>query len=217
MDALADAIDDGKVSINGQQYTVNATLAHRAHQLPGLLPPGSVGRTAFPTWSTGSRSSIRRIRGSTFGGCTRRRGRRRPTAVQHAAAAADPRVDVRVHEPRGGGLVAHTLVNEFGQGVFPDVVDLTDPQKAAIAARHILVEGYIGDATPGFDGNPDRTTLGNGDVSDDSTPAISFNAPVESIYDALVKTEDNFPKRRAGDAPVAGEGDRLLPGLERSW
>ncbi|MEZ6091917.1 MAG: hypothetical protein R3C05_28710 [Pirellulaceae bacterium] len=27
----------------------------------------------------------------------------------------------------------------------------------------IAVENYIGDATPGFDGNPDRTTLPDGD------------------------------------------------------
>ena len=51
---------------------------------------------------------------------------------------------------------------------------LTSSQKAAIAIRHIIVEGYIGDATPGYDGNGDRGPAPGGDTSDDSTPAIEF-------------------------------------------
>ena len=84
-----------------------------------------------------------------------------------------------------GDMWAHTLVNDFAQGVFPEVGDiLTDPAAAAIALRHIIIEGYIGDATPGFDGNPNRTLVpgevnedGDAEVSDDSTPGIPYGIP----------------------------------------
>ena len=85
---------------------------------------------------------------------------------------------------------AHTLVNDFAQGVFPGVGDiLTDPAAAAIALRHIIIEGYIGDATPGYDGNPDRTHVagelnedGDAEVSDDATPAIAYGMPPDLFF-----------------------------------
>ena len=44
-----------------------------------------------------------------------------------------------------GDIWGHTLVNEFAQGVFPSV---TDVNEAAIAVRHIVVEGYIDHRRP---------------------------------------------------------------------
>ena len=84
-----------------------------------------------------------------------------------------------------GDMWAHTLVNDFAQGVFPEVGDIvTDAEAATVALRHIIVEGYIGDATPGFDGNDDRTPVpgevnedGDPEVSDDATEAITYGAP----------------------------------------
>ena len=59
---------------------------------------------------------------------------------------------------------AHTVVNEFAGGVFPGISEITDdPSVAIIAARHLLVEGYIADATPGYDGTRTRATAGSGD------------------------------------------------------
>jgi hypothetical protein len=95
---------------------------------------------------------------------------------------------------------AHTLVNEFARGVFPGVGEIvTSAGDAEIAIRHLIVEGYIGNATPGFDNNPDRTTLPTGDVSDDSSPGVAYDAPIRWIYETLVRP-DQF------DAPSAKRG-----------
>jgi hypothetical protein len=81
-------------------------------------------------------------------------------------------------------------VNEFAEGVFPGVGEIaTNIDDAEIAIRHIIVEGYIGDATPGYDGNDNRALLPDGDVSDDSTPGTSFAAPVRWIYETLVRPD----------------------------
>lgn len=89
---------------------------------------------------------------------------------------------------------AHTIVNDFSGGVFPAVSEIfTDPAKAAIAVKHLIVEGYVGDATAGYDGNPDRGPApgtnedGDPDVSDDSTHGIAYAAPPDKfIYDVFV-------------------------------
>ena len=84
-----------------------------------------------------------------------------------------------------GDMWAHTLVNDVAGGVFPAVGEiLTDVDDAEIAIRHIIVEGYVGDATPGYDGNKERGPVpgevnedGDPEVSDDATPQIAFAAP----------------------------------------
>ena len=44
---------------------------------------------------------------------------------------------------------AHTLVNEYAEGVFPSVGEvLSDSDQRKIALRHIVVEGYIAEHTP---------------------------------------------------------------------
>ena len=83
-----------------------------------------------------------------------------------------------------GDMWAHTLVNDLSQGVFPPVKEIpTDLEKAKIAFRHIIIEGYIGDATPGFDGNPDRTEVPGepGQISDDETHAIAYETPPDEF------------------------------------
>lgn len=104
-----------------------------------------------------------------------------------------------------GDMWGHTLVNDFAQGVFPAVAEIpTDPVKAKIALRHIIVEAYIGDATPGFDGNPDRTTVpGTTDVSDDATPAIAYAVPPNRfIWEVFVGRQ----------ADASGNLTQALPG-----
>lgn len=63
-----------------------------------------------------------------------------------------------------------------------------------------MLEGYIGDATAGADGNPDRTTLPDGDVSDDATPGVPFAAPIRFIHDTLV--DPGAPTPAAGRGPA---------------
>src|SRR5262249_37934012 len=79
---------------------------------------------------------------------------------------ADPRLVLRLRDPHGGRYWAHTLVNDLTEGVWPSFFKLpTDKRLFANAARHLLIEGYIGDATPRIDNDPDRTLLPDGDIS----------------------------------------------------
>ena len=56
-----------------------------------------------------------------------------------------------------GDSWAHTMVNELSEGIFPGVGEiLTDADMAAIALRHLLVEGYVGAATAGYDNDPNE-------------------------------------------------------------
>ena len=98
-----------------------------------------------------------------------------------------------------GDIWSHTLVNEFAEGPFPAIGHvLTDAEAASNAIRHVLVENYISDATPGFDGNPNRTTLPDGDVSDDATPAIEFAAPNRFIYETFIAGDNGRPVQTRG-------------------
>jgi hypothetical protein len=67
----------------------------------------------------------------------------------------------------------HTLINSFAGAVFPGVVSLVsdllnrgDPTRFLVAFRHIIAEGYVGNATPGWDG-------GDGDDVPDPTKPCS--------------------------------------------
>ena len=104
-----------------------------------------------------------------------------------------------------GDVFGQTLVNEFAGGpppALPIVGDVLggvlDDLDFANAVRRILVESYIADATPGVDGNPGRSLLPDGDVSDDATPGIGFDAPVQFIFEALVKPFVGDPTSPAG-------------------
>src|SRR5205823_5722583 len=94
-----------------------------------------------------------------------------------------------------GDLWAHTLVNEFADGVFPSFANVAVKDQArANAIRHLIVEGYVGDATPGFDGlGDDRVQLPDGDVSSDASIPRQLDAPIAFIYDALIKDLPNLP------------------------
>src|SRR5262249_37589235 len=90
------------------------------------------------------------------------------------------------------------LVNEFAEGVAPGFVAAaasipTDQRDLANMLRHFMTEAYITDALEGVDTNKDRTVLPDGDVSDDSTPGISYDAPVRFIYEALIRPFPNDP------------------------
>lgn len=70
----------------------------------------------------------------------------------------------------------------------------------------MIVAGYIGDATPGYDGNPDRKPIpgetnedGNPQVSDVSTPHVPFAAPKRFIYDTLVNPFNPLPVGTCAD------------------
>lgn len=100
-----------------------------------------------------------------------------------------------------GDMWAHTLINEYAEGVFPAVFEaLSDTEKLEIALRHIIMEGYIGQANAGFDNNPDRTRLPDGDDSDDSTPGRNYGVPTQFVYETLVNPFANTPVNACNDA-----------------
>ena len=116
-------------------------------------------------------------------------------------ATAIAEIDALTRSIAAGDLWAHTLVNEFARETFPGVGEvLTDKDAAEVALRHLIAEGYIGDATEGYDGNPDRTTLPDGDTSDDETAGIAF-AAFEAMGVTAVITND--PRLFGTPRPVA--------------
>jgi hypothetical protein len=177
--AWEDVVADGKVTIDGRDYTVNPRVVTALQQYPDYYRGGTIGPDGFPDLTYGQSVIHPEETGKWM----------RYVFEKAWEAQTDPAYPTEAERLQilafaygylthaAGDMWAHTLVNNFALGVFPGVGEiLTDADKAAIAIRHIIVEGYIGDATNGFDGNPDRTAIG-GDVSDDSTPAVSINAP----------------------------------------
>jgi hypothetical protein len=60
----------------------------------------------------------------------------------------------------------------------------------------------VGAATAGYDNDPNETVLPGGDVSDDSTAGIAFDAPGRFVYDTLVRRGNGAPSDSRG--PVLG-------------
>src|SRR4051812_9740890 len=155
-DARADVIDNGKVTIEGREYPVDPAVVAALRDWPSYYNAGVIGPDGFPDLTMGQ-SIIHPVD----------TGKWLKYILSKAwAAQSDPSYSAAEKSQilafsygflthAAGDMWAHTLVNELSGEVFPAVGDvLTDPAAASIAIRHIIVEGYIGDATPGFDGNP---------------------------------------------------------------
>jgi len=212
--------DAAQVRLNGVWYDVDPRVAAAIRACPACYLAGTVGPDGFPDLAYGQGVVHPLKTGEWLG-----------RLVDEAwAAQGDPRYSAPEREKilawtygflthAAGDVWGHTLVNEFAGGVFPGVADiLTSPEQAAKAIRHILIEGVVGDATPGYDANPGRTVAPggygrlDGDVSEDATPGYAYDVPVAFVYDALV--DEHFPtpwKDRADGtyqppkAPVRGE------------
>lgn len=197
--ALADVLDDGHVTVNGQEYAVDPVLLAALQQWPSYYNAGVIGPDGFPDLTMGQ--SV--IHPENTGAWLRyllQRAQEAQTDPQYTAAERGQILawtfGFMTHA--AGDMWAHTMVNEFAREVFPAVSEIvTSVDDAAIALRHIMVEGYIADATPGYDGNPD-ITLYNGDWTDDSTPGIQYDAPHKFIYNTLVKKDNGAPSNDRG-------------------
>ncbi len=214
---LADVLSDGRVTINGREYTVRAAIVDALDKCPQFYNAGVVGPDGFPDLAYGQ--SI--IHPEDTGKWLRHIYTRAWQAQTQSggACSADEKSQILAFTygyltHAAGDMWGHTFVNDFARGVFPAVSDiLTSVDDAEIALRHIIVEGYVGDATPGFDGNPDRSTLPDGDVSDDSTPEIPYNAPHRFIYETLVNPQAMTPGCGDGvDDDEDGVADDGCPG-----
>src|SRR5688572_363721 len=175
--AYNDALD-GSVTIEGREYPVDAAVVDALRDWRPYYNAGVIGPDGFPDIVMGQQVIHPEETGQWL----------QYILAQAWAAQSDPSYDA---DEKGqilafaygflthaaGDVWAHTLVNEFAHETFPGVGEiLTDKVSAEIAMRHLIVEGYIGDATEGYDGNPNRTTLqdGSGDMSDDETAGIPF-------------------------------------------
>ena len=201
-DVRDDIIADGRLTIGGHaegavqaQYDVHPAIVAAITDYPGYYFAGTVGPDGFPDLVMGQ-SVVHPIDTGTW----LARVLDMAWAAQTDAAFSPVERSQILAWSYGyathaaGDFWAHTLVNEFAQGVFPAVGDVVqDDRDLANAVRHLLLEGYIGDATPGFDNHPDRSLLPDGDVSDDSTPGIVFGAPVRFIYDTLIRAFPGDP------------------------
>ena len=189
--ARADAVDDGKVTVAAKSYPVDSRVVDALRDWPSYYNAGVVGPDGFPDLTMGQ--SV--IHPERTGAWLRYILDRAWAAQSDGSYNANEKAQILAFgygflTHAAGDMWAHTLVNEFAQGVFPGVGEIiSEVDDAEIAIRHIIVEGYIGDATAGYDGNDDRTLLPGGDISDDSTPGIAFNAPIRWIYETLVRPD----------------------------
>jgi len=162
--AYEDVVADGKVTIDGVDYSVPTEVYEALRDYPQFYRGGTIGPDGFPDIVYGQGV----IHPATTGEWMRY------VYDQAWAAQTNTTAYPTLAEGRqilafaygylthaAGDMWAHTFVNEFAEGVFPAVGEvLTEVDKAAIALRHIIVEGYLGDATAGFDGNSDQGSIG---------------------------------------------------------
>jgi hypothetical protein len=198
--ARLDAVAGGDVTIEGRTYPVRPEVVAALRDWPQFYNAGVIGPDGFPDLTYGQ-SVIHPVRTGEW---------LRHIYDRAWAAQSDPTYSPAEKSQilafaygflthAAGDMWAHTLVNDFSdpsrlQGVFPAVGDiLTSLPMAGIAARHIIVEGYIGDATPGFDANPERSPAPLGDVSDDSTPGFAYDVPHRFIYETLIRPSAPTP------------------------
>jgi hypothetical protein len=195
-DAYADAIDDGRVTINGRSYPIPERARLALQQYPSYYNAGVIGPDGFPDLTMGQSVVHPKDTGRWFDHLLR-------AAWDAQGPGAGPAGGAPYTEQEklqslafaygflthgAGDLWAHTMINELSGDIFPGVSEiLTEKSKAEIAIRHILLEGYVGAATVGADKNPEESVLPNGDVADDASPRIPFDAPGRFIYDTLVR------------------------------
>src|SRR5262249_43638886 len=100
-----------------------------------------------------------------------------------------------------GDVWSHTLINSFTGGTFPKLGTnlLTDPADLSNAIKHVLVEGYIADATEGYDGSVDFRKPVGADISDDSTPGTALTGPPDRfVYETFVRRGNGAPTDERG-------------------
>lgn len=211
--ARLDAIDDGRVTVDGRSYALRAEVVAALRDWPAYYNAGVVGPDGFPDLTYGQ-AVIHPVK---TGEWLRHIYIRAWLAQGDASYSAVEKSQILAFAygfltHAAGDMWGHTLINDFAdpdhtEGVFPAFGDiLTSVPKAAIAVRHVIAEGYVGDATPGFDNNPERGAAPQGDVSDDATPSYPYRSPNRFLYETLVNpaTVTPVPAVRGSYADARG-------------
>lgn len=186
--ALPDLSDDS-VTIGGRQYQVGFAVRNSIRNHPTYFRAGVLGPDAFPdiiygqsiihpdnrcengaeelgdgdcSSSTSATVSDQWLQHVFYSGWSYYQARGGDTEGQRALAFA---YGYLTHA--AGDVWAHTLVNDFAQGIFPAMADVVASTSARnIALRHIVTEGYIGKFT--------------------GTTSTSFNIPRDFIYQTFI-------------------------------
>ncbi|TNM39719.1 hypothetical protein FHP29_12705 [Nocardioides albidus] len=212
-DARSDAIDNGKVTIDGAEYAVDPKVVAALRDWPSYYNAGVIGPDGFPDLAMGQ--SV--IHPEDTGLWLTYLLRKAWEAQDDPQYGTEEKSQILAFvygflTHAAGDLWAHTMVNQLSEGIFPAVDELlSDPEKASIALKHLISEGYVGDATRFYDGNPERGPAPGGDISDDSTPGIAFDAPIKFIYNTLVKRDNGSPTNKRG--PILDRFYQLRAGL----
>ncbi|MEX2188872.1 MAG: right-handed parallel beta-helix repeat-containing protein [Pirellulales bacterium] len=194
---LADLTDDSQLTIAGQDYDVRPEVIAALRDYPAYYRAGVVGPDSYPDVPLGAGI----IHAENAGLWARHVFR------EAWAAQTDPGYDAAERSQilawsygflthMAGDVWAHTLVNDLAGGVWPAIGDIpSEAQNAAIVLRHLAIEGYIADYTPGYDGNPTRNP---GDTSDTTTPELVFAVPHEFVYKTLIEPDNGLHTETRG-------------------
>ena len=213
--AYDDVTADGNVTIDGTAYTVRSEIVTALQNQPQAYNAGVIGPDGFPDLAYGQSAIHPEETGKWLQHILTEAWDAQDDANRSAAEKEQILAFAYGFMTHAAGdMWAHTLINQAAEGVFPGVGEILgdDPTALEIALRHVIAEGYVGDATAGFDGNPLRSQVpGESDetgpeYSDDSTPAYEYAAPNAWIYETLVNPANALPVGTCGDG-LDDDGD----------
>ena len=156
---------------NGEQYPIDSRIANAIRNYPQYYRGGVIGPDAFPDIYVGQgliHPDLRCYDGTKSDPACKQPGQDGSFTHQWIRHIYESGWDYYLNSDSSpqnrqkvlaftygyithtaGDTWGHTLVNEYAKGVFPAVADVkSNDAKAAIAMRHIVVEGYIGIFTP---------------------------------------------------------------------
>lgn len=200
-EALKDAVDDCKISIFRTdyvqqtklapigQYAVDSNLCSALKNHPQQYRAGLLGPDAYPDLLTGQRiihAEVSRPGGSN-------------AWLEHIWQM-QPRNNPRVQAftlgyltHAAGDMYAHTLVNNYAGGPFA-----VGPN----AARHVVLEGYIGKRTPSIIDSQGRSV---------TESSYSITGVEDFIYDSMINARSG--SALANDLLIGREADTSVPAV----
>lgn len=191
------------IVIDGQSYAVDPRIAGAIRNFPTYYRGGVVGPDAFPDIFVGQS----RIHPDNRAGNGAEPGAGNGPGhsfshewLSHVYEAGWAYYNARGGDAAGqqalaftygylthaaGDMWGHSFVNEFARGIFPDFTDIGNLD---IAARHIIVEGYVGKRTPQTD--------------------LALQSPSQFIYLTLIAdaSHGGFVDSAGEDAGTLGRG-----------
>jgi hypothetical protein len=175
---LSEVATSGTVSIatahGSHAYPVDSRIVSALRKWPSYFNAGAVGPDGFPDITFGQAV----IHPEHTGQWMKYLYQQAWKAQNDSRYSSDERGQILAFTygymlHAAGDMWAHTLINSFAGAVFPSVVNMVndllrrgDPTRFLVGFRHIIAEGYAGNATPGWD-------TGDGDDIPDPTKPCS--------------------------------------------